>query len=83
MGLKTYIIGLPNVGTFNIFNSFIKATVLVKNYLFFIIVPNFGIVENHDERLNDIANIFNTKLITPYTVTFVDIAGLFHGFNRG
>ena len=83
MGLKAGIIGLPNVGKSPIFNALTKSTILAENYPFCTIDPNVGIVEVPDERLNDIANIFNTKSIIPATVKFIDIVGLVHVANRG
>ena len=79
MGLKAGIIGLPNVGKSTIFNALTKSTVSSENYPFCTIDPNVGIVEIPDNRLNNIANIFNPETISPATVEFVDIAGLVRG----
>ena len=83
MGLKAGIIGLPNVGKSTIFNALTKSTMLAENYPFCTIDPNIGIVEVPDERLNDIADIFNPKSITPAIMEFVDIAGLVRGASKG
>ena len=83
MGLKAGIIGLPNVGKSTIFNALTKSTMLAGNYPFCTIDPNIGIVEVPDERLNDIADIFNPKSITPAIMEFVDIAGLIRGASKG
>ena len=83
MGLKAGIIGLPNVGKSTIFNALTKSTVPSENYPFCTIDPNVGIVEIPDNRLNNIANIFNPETISPATVEFVDIAGLVRGASKG
>ena len=83
MGLKTGIIGMPNVGKSTIFNALTKSTIPAENYPFCTIDPNIGIVEVIDQRLNAIADIFNPKSIIPTTVEFVDIAGLVCGASKG
>ena len=83
MGLKAGIIGLPNVGKSTIFNALTKSTVPSENYPFYTIDPNVGIVEISDNRLNNIANIYNSKIISPATVEFVDIAVLVRGASKG
>ena len=83
MGLKTGIVGLPNVGKSTIFNALTKSAIPAENYPFCTIDPNVGIVEVPDKRLADIAAIFNPKAITPATVEFVDIAGLVRGASKG
>ena len=83
MGLKAGIIGLPNVGKSTIFNALTKSAIPAENYPFCTIDPNIGIVEIPDNRLNNIANIFTPKAISPATVEFVDIAGLVCGASKG
>ena len=83
MGLKTGIVGLPNVGKSTIFNALTKSAIPAENYPFCTIDPNVGIVEVPDKRLADISTIFNPKAITPATVEFVDIAGLVRGASKG
>ena len=83
MSLKVGIVGLPNVGKSTIFNALTKSAIPAENYPFCTIDPNVGIVEVPDNRLNDIAEIFNPLTITPATVEFVDIAGLVKGASKG
>ena len=83
MGLKAGIIGLPNVGKSTIFNALTKSEIPAENYPFCTIDPNVGIVEVPDKRINDIADVFNPKVITPAVVEFVDIAGLVKGASKG
>ncbi len=83
MGSKAGIIGLPNVGKSTIFNALTKSEIPAENYPFCTIDPNVGIVEVPDKRINDIADVFNPKVITPAVVEFVDIAGLVKGASKG
>ena len=83
MGLKAGIIGLPNVGKSTIFNALTKSSVPAENYPFCTIDPNVGVIEVPDERINNIADIFNPKSITSAIVEFVDIAGLIRGASKG
>jgi len=48
----------------------------VANYPFATIDPNVGIVGVPDERLDKLAELYNSNKILPATVTFLDIAGL-------
>ena len=83
MGLQAGIIGLPNVGKSTIFNALTKSEIPAENYPFCTIDPNVGIVEVPDKRINDIADVFNPKVITHAVVEFVDIAGLVKGASKG
>ena len=81
--MKIGIVGLPNVGKSTLFNSITKAGVESANYPFCTIEPNVGIVAVPDERLQKLAEMYNTKKITPAVVEFVDIAGLVKGASKG
>ena len=83
MGLKAGIIGLPNVGKSTIFNALTKSEIPAENYPFCTIDPNVGVVEVPDKIINEIADIFNPKAITPAVLEFVDIAGLVKGASKG
>ena len=81
--MKIGIVGLPNVGKSTLFNSITKAGAESANYPFCTIEPNVGIVAVPDERLQKLADMYNTKKITPAVVEFVDIAGLVKGASKG
>ena len=81
--MKIGIVGLPNVGKSTLFNSITKAGAESANYPFCTIEPNVGIVAVPDERLEKLAQMYNTKKITPAVVEFVDIAGLVKGASKG
>lgn len=81
--MKIGIVGLPNVGKSTLFNSITKAGAESANYPFCTIEPNVGIVAVPDERLKKLAEMYNSKKVTPAVVEFVDIAGLVKGASKG
>ncbi|MGN0992453.1 MAG: redox-regulated ATPase YchF [Bacilli bacterium] len=83
MSLKAGIVGLPNVGKSTLFNAITKKDILIANYPFATIDPNIGIVNVPDERLNNLAKIYNPKEIKPASFEFVDIAGIVKGASEG
>lgn len=83
MSIPCGLIGLPNVGKSTIFKALTAASAEIANYPFCTIEPNIGMVSVPDQRLIDIARIFNSKSMTPTVMQFVDIAGLVAGASTG
>lgn len=81
--MKLGIVGLPNVGKSTLFNSITKAGAECANYPFCTIEPNVGIVPVPDERLDNLAKIYNPQKVTHAVIEFVDIAGLVKGASHG
>ena len=81
--MKLGVVGLPNVGKSTLFNAITKAGAESANYPFCTIEPNIGVVPVPDDRLDQLAALYDSKKITPTTLEFVDIAGLVKGASRG
>lgn len=81
--MKLGMVGLPNVGKSTLFNALTNAGAESANYPFCTIEPNVGIVSVPDERLDELAKMYNPEKFTPANLEFVDIAGLVKGASKG
>lgn len=81
--MKIGIVGLPNVGKSTMFNAITNAGAECANYPFCTIEPNVGVVPVPDERLDNLAKMYNPQKITHAIIEFVDIAGLVKGASKG
>ncbi|GFI61036.1 ribosome-binding ATPase YchF [Clostridiales bacterium] len=81
--MKLGIVGLPNVGKSTLFNSMTSGKAEAANYPFCTIDPNVGIVSVPDERIYNLAKLYDSAKITPAVIEFVDIAGLVKGASKG
>lgn len=81
--IQVGIVGLPNVGKSSLFKALTKKGVDISNYPFTTIDPNVGVVAVPDERLDLLAQKFNSKKVIPTAIEFVDIAGLVKGAAQG
>lgn len=81
--MKLGVVGLPNVGKSTLFNAVTSAGAECANYPFCTIEPNIGVVPVPDERVDNLAKLYNSKNKINAVIEFVDIAGLVKGASKG
>lgn len=83
MNLSIGLVGLPNAGKSTLFQALTSQNVLIADYPFATIEPNFGLVPIVDPRLKVLSKIFDSQKLVPAQLEFVDIAGLIEGAHQG
>lgn len=83
MGLKSGIVGLPNVGKSTLFNALTNAGADVGNFPFSTTGENVGVVQVPDSRLYELSGLVKPQKITPTFIELVDIVGLVKGASEG
>ncbi len=81
--MKIWIVWLPNVWKSTLFNALTKNySADSANFPFCTIDPNVGVVDVRDQRVDNLANISNSKNKIYANIEFVDIAWLVRGASK-
>jgi GTP-binding protein YchF len=76
-------VGLPNAGKSSLYNALAGGGALAAPYAFATVDPNVGVAKVPDDRLDQLAEMSESKNVVPASVQFVDIAGLVKGAAQG
>jgi len=83
-GLRTGMVGLPNVGKSTLFNALCEnGKADAQNFPFCTIEPNVARATVPDERLQALADLAKSEKKIPEQIEYVDIAGLVKGASKG
>jgi GTP-binding protein YchF len=76
------IMGLPGAGKTTVFNALAHARATVGGYSAPSAEPNLAVVKGPDQRLDQLAPLFEPKKFTPAEVQYVDVAGIVRGSGK-
>lgn len=83
-GLRTGMVGLPNVGKSTLFNALCEnGKADAQNFPFCTIEPNVARATVPDPRLHKLADLASSEKTIPEQIEYVDIAGLVKGASKG
>src|ERR1051326_2126187 len=74
--------GLPGSGKTTVFNALAHARATVGGYTSASAEPNLAVVKVPDQRLDQLAPLFEPKKFTPAEVQYVDVAGIVRGSGK-
>lgn len=74
--------GLPSSGKTTVFNALAHARAAVGGYTSASAEPNLAVVKVPDQRLDQLAPLFEPKKFTPAEVQYVDVAGIVRGSGK-
>lgn len=81
--IKVGIVGLPNAGKSTLFSALSKQQVLIADYPFATINPNYAMLQIPDQRVDVLTTKYQSKKKTYAQIGFYDIAGLIKGASEG
>lgn len=81
--LSIGLVGLPNVGKSNLFNTLTNSDIPSSNFAFCTIDPNIALSYFVTEDFEYLCELFKTQKRSPLILSFKDIAGLIKGSHLG
>lgn len=76
-------VGLPNAGKSSLYNALAGGGAHAAPYAFATTDPNVGVAKVPDSRLDQLAQLSNSRRVVPAAVQFTDIGGLVEGASHG
>ncbi len=80
---KFGFVGLPNAGKSSLYNALTGGGALAAPYAFATTDPNVGVAKVFDTRLDQLAEMSQSKNVVHASVQFTDIGGLVEGASEG